>query len=232
MNRRVLLSLAILLMTPAVAAAPRFSDLLLQIQRLQQEVQRLHGRIELLQHRLFTLERRQQEHYLDLDVRLSGQAAATAPVRGTPDPMGTVGRSSSPPTAVATPPPGEQETYRNAFDLLKQRRYEEAVRGFQDLLMRYPHSEFAGNACYWLGEVSYVEHDYADALTQLRRVAADYPLSPKVPASLLKIGYIHYEQNDWQPARKVLQDILDRFPDTTEAHLAASRLERMTREGH
>ncbi|CAD7855297.1 MAG: hypothetical protein [Olavius algarvensis Gamma 1 endosymbiont] len=232
MNLRAVLPVAILILTPVLPAAAdqRLSDLFLQIQRLQQEVQQLQGRVELQQYELSILERRQREQYLDLDARLRGRAPG-ATGHG-PGNAGGTKDLPAPATAAAAPPGEEKQIYRNALDLLKQRRYQDAIRGFEDLLARYPNGEFADNARYWLGEANYVERDYKAALIQFRRVVADHPRSPKVPASLLKIGYIHYENKEWQQARGVLRDIRDKFPDTTEARLAESRLERMTREGH
>jgi len=244
-SSRTILSVLVFILTPAfsVTADQRLSDLLLQIQRLQQEVQRLHGRIDLQQHELSTLKRRQREQYLDLDARLRDRSADTwpQPVSGNAIDTEVLPAPKNPAAADAlstySPPVSgtsteEQQTYHNAFDLLKQRRYEEAIRGFEDLLARYLNGEFADNARYWLGEINYVEHNYAAALTQFQRVTTDYPLSPKVPASLLKIGYIYDEQGDWQRAHRILQDMIKQFPDTTEARLAASRLDRMIRERH
>jgi len=234
MYPRAILSLIACALLPAasVTADQRLSDLLLQIQRLQQEVQQLHGRVELQQHELATLRRRQQEQYLDLDARLRGSGTGAASGPGGAGNAGDMGTPPAPATAVADTPAGERQLYRAAFDLLKQRRYQDAIRGFKELLTRYPNDEFADNARYWLGEANYVERNYQAALTQFQRVTADHPLSPKVPGALLKIGYIHDEQGDWQQARGALQGLLDGFPDTTEARLAESRLERMTREGH
>lgn len=236
------LPVLILILVPGFSAAAdqRLSDLLLRIQRLEREVQQLHGQLEVQQNELSILRRRQREQYLDLDAGLQGAVVQPAPDHGAGN---AIGRGALPaantthidPAAAGAPPAtpiGEQEAYHHVFDLLKRRRYEDAVRGFEDLLARYPNGEFADNARYWLGETHYVRHDYAAALIQFRRVAVDYPLSPKVPAALLKIGYIHYEKGDWQQARNKLQDIIEKFPDTAEAQRAQDRLERMTREGH
>jgi len=251
--RAIMLGLFVALgAVPPVLADQRLSDLLLQIQRLQQEVQHLRGQIELQQHEISTLKRQQSEQYMDLDARLQGRSVAPeaqAPDvgrgkligRGSFEAPGTGGsgtpadspqlRSEGRPSLSPTPT-GENEAYRIAFDLLKERKYDEAARAFEDLLARYPNGEFADNASYWLGETNYVRRDFAAALTQFQRVLANYPLSQKVPSSMLKIGYIHYDQNDWKRARTTLQDVTKKFPDTTEARLAESRLDRMTREGH
>jgi len=232
MRLRATLLVLILAMAPAypIFADQRFSDLLLQVQRLQEEVQQLRGRLEVQAYELSTLRRQQQEQYLDLDARLRGRSEA-APTTGVPD-AGAPGTVPATPTAASGNSVAEKDAYRVAFDLLKQRRYEDAIRAFEDLLARYPNGEFADNARFWLGEANYVKQDYSAALTQFQRVLANYPLSPKVPASMLKIGYVHYEQGDWRAARTALQDVLVKFPDTAEAQLAESRLERMSREGH
>lgn len=266
MNLRVILPILMVALGPAspAFADQRLSDLLLQIQRLQQEVQQLRGQVELQQHDISTLKRQQREQYLDLDARLQGRSAA-APAQaadggsgrligmGSSDPPTSGGLGSdaaggesagparsqtggrtglSPTSPGSAAPSGEKEAYRTAFNLLKQRDYDAAVRAFEDLLARYPDGELADNARYWLGETNYVKRDYAAALTQFQRVLAKYPKSAKVPSSMLKIGYIHYEQNDWKRARATLQDVAKKFPDSTEARLAESRLDRMTREGH
>ena len=240
-----------------ILANQRSSDLLLQIQRLQQEVQQLRGQIERQTYEIDTLKKQQREHYMDLDARLRGKSGGAAPAAEAPPAGGRRGMEASLPPATPSGAPGaaaqaggsrkpdlslpsaetarsqsEQEAYRNAFDLLKQRRYDDAVRAFEDLLTVYPKGEFADNARYWLGETNYVKRDYAAALNDFQRVVSDYPLSPKVPGAMLKIGYIQDEQKDWQNARNTLQDVTRKFPDTTEARLAQSRLERMAREGH
>jgi tol-pal system protein YbgF len=229
----------------------RSSDALLQIQRLQQEMQQLRGLVEQQQFEIDNLKRQQSEQYMDVDRRLGGQgsppppATAPAPLTGRsqaaapPAPLPEAEAESAPSRLDLAPPPAktagsvnEKEAYRDAFDLLKQRRYDEAIGAFQDLLARYPNGELADNARYWLGETYYVKRDFGAALDEFRRVLNDYPISPKVPGAMLKIGYIQDERKEWSAARTTLQDLAARFPDSTEARLAKGRLERMARDGH
>jgi tol-pal system protein YbgF len=236
----------------------RSSDLLLQIQRLQAEIQLLRGAMEQQRFDLEALKRHQKEQYLDLEARLRGQGSG-GPPEGQPPaesaavpaeaaqsadgtavpkpPAETPGSPPAPDSAQAgaesaQPPLGERETYRKAFDQLKQRRYDEAVSSFNDLLARYPKGEFADNAHYWLGETFYVKRDYAAALSEFQQVVRSYPLSPKVAGSMLKIGYIQDEQKDRAKARATLEGLVEKFPDSAEARLAKGRLQRLTSEGN
>lgn len=242
--RASLLTLVLVILPGASAAEQRLSDLLLQIQRLQQEMQKLRGQVEVQQHQIDTLKQQVQDQYLDLDGRLRGQgaaapetteagnASAAGETRGSapPAPATNDPNLGSPGTGQA-PAPSEQEAYRVAFDLLKQRRYADAAKAFEDLLAAYPQGELTDNARYWLGETYYVQRDYAKSLAQLEGLLTQFPDSTKISGAMLKIGYIHYDQGDWPGARGTLQELIAKYPNATEARLAQSRLDQMTKEG-
>jgi tol-pal system protein YbgF len=151
----------------------------------------------------------------------------TAP---TPSSPGAVGIPSLPSPETLTG--NERDAYQEAFDLLKQRKYAEAVNALNDLLSRYPQGQYADNARYWLGETYYVQRNYPAALAEFDRVVQLHPSSTKVPGALLKIGYIQYEQEAWDQARTALQQVATQYPGSTEARLAQSRLEKIGRAGH
>jgi tol-pal system protein YbgF len=229
------------------------SSLLLQVQRLQQEVQELRGQLEMQQYRINSLTGGQGEPSPGQD-----RPPPPAPFNdgGEPAEPGAGGPGASelgglsPPSAVnaldlrPTPPTripllpspettagGEREAYKAAFDLLKARQYAESQTAFRDLLARYPQGQYADSARYWLAESSYTARDYPTALMEFETLVRQYPQSPKVAGALLKIGYIQYEQQDWPAARSSLESLVKRFPEATEARLAKSRLERMSKEG-
>lgn len=234
------------------------SNLLLQVQRLQQEVQELRGQVEMQQYRINALMGGQ-----DLPVSGSDQTPPPAPFPDALEPTGpasggpSAGRPAaetgaqspsgrpidaldlrpSPPGRVPSLPSpettagGEREAYKAAFDMLKARRYAEAQGAFRDLLARYPQGQYADSSRYWLAESSYTSRDYPTALMEFETLVRQHPQSPKVAGALLKIGYIQYEQQNWPAARASLEGLVARFPEATEARLAQSRLERMAKEG-
>lgn len=139
--------------------------------------------------------------------------------------------SASIATAAAAPAE-EKAAYEKAFQALKELRYADAAQEFQAFVDRYPDSQYAGNAQYWLGESYYVTRNYDIALTAFRKLLDRYPASGKVPDALLKIGYTHYELKQWNEARTALEQVQADFPDTTLARLAENRLRSMKMEGH
>ena len=229
------------------------SELLLQVQRLQQEVQTLRGLVESQQNTLERLQGQQRDQYLDLEARLDdGEMKGSADAGSSGDAAAAGGRSeleradldaltASPrdgggaqtvpalPAPEAAVTPGERKAYRAAFDLLKERRYPEAIAAFEDQLRRYPQGRFTADAHFWLGETYYVTRDYAAALEEYDRLLARYPDSDRVPSAMLKVGYVHYQEGRRAEARAVLEEVVARYPDTTEANLAEDRLRRMGR---
>ncbi len=245
------------------------SDLLLRVDALQREVQQLRGEIEVQNHAMDALKKRQRDLYLDVDQRINQLAHGSAPMTGvTPPPAQMPG--VEPPVLAETPPPApvaaavpgsppspstaaagageggapqpalaapidtvaEERDYKQAFNLLMQRRYDEARSAFQDFLSRYGTGSYADNAQYWLAEASYVTRDFDVALEAFQKVVNDYPNSSKVPDALLKSSFIHYEKQQWSEAREILQRLVTLYPNSTASRLATQRLDRMRAEGH
>ncbi len=134
--------------------------------------------------------------------------------------------------SIAGNPAEEKAEYDQAFQSLKDLRYADAAEGFQAFLSRYPQSEYADNAQYWLGESYYVTRNYDISLEAFDDLLQNYPESSKTPDALLKIGYAHYELKQWDQARAALEQVKQQFPDTTLARLADNRLRSMRMEGH
>ena len=155
----------------------------------------------------------------------SAPAPVTAPTPATP---GAVGIPSLP--SPETMGGNERDAYRDAFELLKQRKYPEAVNAFNDLLRRYPQGQYTDNARYWLAEAYYVQRNYPAALAEYDRLVQLNPSSTRVPAALLKIGDIQSEQDARDQARNAYKQVITRYPGSTESQLAQKRLQKLGQE--
>lgn len=215
--------------------------LLDQVESLQREIQQLRGEVELQNYNLESTTGRQRELYLDIDRRLHrlevGDQQGDSAIPATPGPAessAVLPPAGHKPAAVQQAPgsPDERKDYDHALSLLRDGRYTDAATAFQAFLQKYPQSEYADNAQYWLGEVHYVSRQFPQALEAFGRIQRDYADSTKSGDALLKTGYIHYELKDWSKARATLSQVVKEYPGSTAARLAEERLERMKREGH
>ena len=126
----------------------------------------------------------------------------------------------------------EEEAYNQAFNMLKQSRYDDAATEFANFLRQYRSSQLTDDAWYWMAEAHYVTRNFERALTAFNTVVAYFANSPRIPASQLKIGYIQYEMEAYEEARQTLTQLLKDFPAHRVAVSAQSRLKKMDREGH
>ena len=114
--------------------------------------------------------------------------------------------------------------YMKAFGLYSANQYGQAIDSFNSFLLKYPSTEYAGNAQYWLGECYYTKSDLPHALDSFNKVVELYPKGKKVPDALLKIGYTLLAMKEPQKARNALASLIERFPDSPSADKAREKL--------
>lgn len=227
------------------------ADLMTRIQRLQEDVQKLRGDLEVQGNDINGIKQRQRDLYLDIDRRLqqletaaaAAPAASPPPVAALPAPGVAPGPGGTAPVSAMSPalpapmpappnPEQEQADYQKAFDLLKNGRYDDAIAAFHDMLGNYPGGRLADNAQYWIGEAHFAARRFREAADEFGKVINNYPQSSKVPDAMLKLGFSYYELADWTKARDTLEQLKGRYPQSTAAQLADRRLQKMRAEGH
>jgi tol-pal system protein YbgF len=120
---------------------------------------------------------------------------------------------------------GAGTEYRTAVELVKTGKYDDAITALRAFLQHYPRHDYADNAQYWLGEAFYAQKDFAHALVEFRATIETYPRGNKVPDALLKVGYCYQSLGKSDKARAVLEQVVNLYPKSEPAALAAKRLE-------
>jgi tol-pal system protein YbgF len=199
-----------------------------RIDALDAQLREMRGTVEELQNSNETLRKQQRDLYADLERRLTAmQSAAGAAGSGGGD--GRVLGGSATGSGDAG---GDQAAYTRAFDALKSNDYNTAITRFKDFLRVYSQSTLAGNAEYWLGEAYYVMRDFESAAASFRAVGDVYPKSPKVPDALLKLGLTQVDQKKLTEAHATLTQVVQRYPGTDAAKLAANKLQNLPPDAH
>jgi tol-pal system protein YbgF len=114
--------------------------------------------------------------------------------------------------------------YEIAWHAMEKRDYRLAISRFKDFLKRHPKSNLADNAQYWIGESHYGLREFDQAIIEFDAVRRRYPQGEKVPAALLKQGFAFAEMGEKLNARLLLQEVVEKYPDTPEAGKAKVRL--------
>lgn len=200
-------------------------ELFLQLQQLQEEVARLRGTLEEQQYEIQRLKQESLERYQDLDSRLSAAPQAPlAPAAGASNATAAV----QPPAAAEPGDPAKEKLfYDAAFDLIKAKDFAKADQAFSAFLRRYPTSQYAGNAQYWLGEVKLAQGDLQGAGRAFAQVSQSYPQHQKVADSLYKLADVERRLGNADKARGILQQVIAQYPGTSAAQLAQRELARL-----
>ena len=135
----------------------------------------------------------------------------------------TANIAPAPADQIKTEPP-EDEIYRMAKQAFDQGDSDAARKKFQELIQRFPQSERADNAQFWIGEIYYREKWYEKAILEYQKVIEKYPKGNKVPASLLKQGLAFFNLGDKSNARLILEELIKKYPKSNEAQIAKDKV--------
>jgi tol-pal system protein YbgF len=117
--------------------------------------------------------------------------------------------------------------YEAAWRTLDKKDYKGAIGRFKEFIKKYPKSALAGNAQYWVGESHYALKEFDQAIIEFDAVRRKYPQGEKVPAALLKQGFAFADLGEKVNARLILQEVVEKYPQSPEAVRAKQRLKSL-----
>ncbi|EJN32703.1 MULTISPECIES: tol-pal system protein YbgF [unclassified Pseudomonas] len=223
------------------ASAPASAQGMLfnQLQQMQDQISRQQGVIEELQNQVARMKQESLERYQDLDRRIGtgGAAPAATPENSSAggDASAAAGAAAGAGAAAQAPAAGSEPAdpakeklyYDAAFDLIKAKDFDKASQAFAAFLRKYPNSQYAGNAQYWLGEVNLAKGDLQGAGQAFAKVSQLYPKHAKVPDSLYKLADVERRLGHTDKVKGILQQVVAQYPGTSAAQLAQRDLQRM-----
>ena len=208
----------------------------MQLQQMQDEISRLRGIVEVQQNDIQQMKQEALDRYKDLDSRIgAGGAPAPSAANNSASDGGTsaggapASQASQAPQASSEPgdPAKEKLYYDAAFDLIKAKDFDKASQAFAAFLRKYPNSQYAGNAQYWLGEVNLAKGDLQGAGQAFAKVSQLYPKHAKVPDSLYKLADVERRLGHTDKVKGILQQVVAQYPGTSAAQLAQRDLQRL-----
>ena len=189
-------------------------QLFMQLQQMQQEISTLRGLVEEQAYEIKQLKQQGLERYQELDQRFNSMETA-APVR-----EAAADSASSEPADPAK----EKLFYDAAYDLVKQRDFAKAQQAFSAFLRKYPRSQYAANAQYWLGEVNLSQGNLEQAASSFEKVTLDWPEHSKTPDSLYKLGDVQRQMGNREEAKLLWQRVVSKYADSSAGKLAEREL--------
>lgn len=188
-----------------------------RVQKLQQDVADLRSLIT-IQGRQINALMLQQKHFQD---ELNNKSTMLKPTDSSPQDL------SSDQSKATTSLVDQQEVtvYQSAYQLMRDRKYTQAIKQFNDYLNNYPNGASVVEAHYWLGELYAVAGDDDKAIKQFTLIVNQYPKSKKAPEAMLKLGSMANDQQQYTQAKSWWQKLVNQYPTTTAARIAKTQLQ-------
>lgn len=198
------------------------------LHNLKLQVRSLRGVIEESGHKLETLsqnELQEKEEEIEslnrqLDENRQKIRALEEYMGFEPSGSGPEGKSEES-TEADTP----ESVYNRAKKLFDDQKFEQARGVFKEFLKKYPDSDKADNARFWIADSYYREKWYEKAILEYQKVIEDYEDGNKVPAAFLKQGYAFSNLGENANARLIFNELIKKYPDSKEAEIAEKKLE-------
>ena len=114
------------------------------------------------------------------------------------------------------------EIYNSGLELLKRKKFGEAVERFTELEIQYPYSDWSARGQMLIGFSHYSNREYDEAILSLSKFTELNPDHPLVPYAIFLKGYSYYEripniELDQEYAERALQEFLEltnRYPNS------------------
>jgi tol-pal system protein YbgF len=204
------------------------ATLVTKVDAIEDRLNNTQGSVEQTNYRIDRIVQQltQAQHDIE-EIRAAAARAATPPA---PVP----GAAPTPPTpsggeVTVAPDTTENPTvlYQTAYRDYQRGNYDLAIAGFRDFVAKFPKSDLADNAAYWIGESLYSQKKYRDSIAQFDLVVNDYPTSDKVPSALLKKGYAYIALGEKAQGIVQLQYVVHEHPKSPEATKAREELKKL-----
>lgn len=143
---------------------------------------------------------------------------ASRPISTRPTPARPIqGRSVS--TSASA---GEQQSYNAAIALMRDKRFDDSVDAFNQLVVDYPNGALTPNAFYWLGELYLAKNELEQSRQSFTQVMNLYPDHRKVPDAIYKLGVVFSLLGDSRRSLELLRRVQTDYPGSSAAGLADS----------
>ncbi|RMF19497.1 MAG: tol-pal system protein YbgF [Candidatus Dadabacteria bacterium] len=177
----------------------------LELQALRQEVTKMQQELRVVNAALFSVKPTDQPPAPSASAGRAPQPRRVAPpARTTPEAGGAQAQSDL--------PDDDRGIYQIAYAAMQQDDPDTAVRAFQKLLKKFPQSDLADNAHYWLGEIYAGLGDSATAEKHFHKILEEYPSGNKVPDAMYKLGVLAQESGDCSAAMSWYRKVREQYP--------------------
>lgn len=132
--------------------------------------------------------------------------------------------------ATINPSAADYAAYQRAFVMGLQRNYQGKISALDELMRRYPNSQYFDDALYEKSRALTMLNRENEAISVLQRLVSDYPRSPLASQGGVQLGQLYYNTNKYQQSIAAYKNVISNFPGSDDARNALVSLETVYRD--
>ena len=195
------------------------------MERLRQELARARGQIEELVNELTTTQKRQR----DLDQMVDKRIAEVKTKVGEVDNRLTAFE----PVVVNVDgmeirvDPAEKRLFDTAIESFRAGEFKQSAAQLRSMMDRFPDSAYMPSLVFWFGSANYAQREFKGAITSFTAFLKTYAEHPRAADARLNLGLAQADAGERAAAKKTLQNVVDRHPESNAAVVAKERLSKL-----
>jgi len=214
-----------------------------KIQKLEEDVRTLRGKVESHDNDIDQLQKDAKNHFVDFDQRLGQTQDDVKKLQGSAGQAPVANNSTNSQThntvapnttqqnpiagnGTATTDEADKIAYIAAYEAYKTGGAAQAIAPMKKFINDYPQSQYVPNAYYWLGEFNLAVNppNFAVATTNFKIVTGKYPKSAKAAAATYRLATLADVDQHQATAIALMKTLVKNYPGTQEAGFATDYL--------
>ena len=127
--------------------------------------------------------------------------------------------------ASVSPNTADYALFQSAYVSGLQKNYTGKIAKLEDLITRYPKSEYTDDALYEMGRAYLMMENNTKAIDTYQRLLDSQPTSELARKAALEIGMIYFNVKDYDKAITAYKNVISKYPGTEESFTALESLE-------
>jgi len=132
--------------------------------------------------------------------------------------------------ADSNPAAADYAAYQRAFVMGLQRNYQGKITALDNLMRRYPASQYLDDALYEKSRALTMLNREQEAIAVLHQLMRDFPKSPLAGQGGVQLGQLYYNSGNYPQSITAYKQVVHNFPGTDDARNALVSLETVYRD--
>ena len=122
---------------------------------------------------------------------------------------------------------GDYSLYQEGFVKGVQRDYMGKIQSLNELIIKFPKSQYIDDALYEQGRAFVMMEDNANAIERYQMLVKNYPESRNARRAANEIGLLYYQDDKYPEAIAAYKEVIRNYPGSEEARMAQRDLKSL-----